>query len=112
MESPWSARAWRILAPDWYLGFTQRTLQMRLKLCVTTLALLAGVLGCSPDTTTPGGNNGGGDPSTKPWASGPLTITATGAVGAVPERYTAEIASDGTWAYTTTWSRRAYTLNG
>jgi hypothetical protein len=38
-------------------------------------------------------------------SAGPITLTPLGS-GLVPERYTAEVAALGTWAYTTTWSGR------
>jgi hypothetical protein len=38
-------------------------------------------------------------------AVGPATLTFLGS-GLVPERYTAEVAASGAWAYTTTWSAR------
>jgi hypothetical protein len=82
---------------------------MRLLNSILTVVFAATLAGCK-DSTSPGTNGGDTSPSTKPWANGPLTISATGAVGPVPDRWTAEIAVDGNVAYTTTWSFR--TVNG
>ena len=68
----------------------------------TLLALASTLLlGCGSDAAAPpDDDDDGGDPAL------PVTLVVTGH-GAVDERYTAEVAVAGDWAYTSTWSLRS-----
>jgi hypothetical protein len=75
----------------------------RLRALPALLLGLALVAACDPEPVAPPGG-GPGNGSTGGGAAIDLPVVGH---GAVPERYTAEVAARGDWAYTTTWGNRA-----
>jgi hypothetical protein len=78
---------------------------MAWKRFVGTLLVAGAVGACGSDGTGPIDDDDG-NPNPPPPPPTPVTLAVTGQ-GAVSERYTAEVAVAGEWAYTSTWGLRS-----